>query len=192
MKNTAIGYFKIPVSVTLIITGCWFLGQSAYIHAKAWLAQALIENAWSNVNHGEHQAKPWSWADTWPVARLQVPRLDIDLYVLAGDSGRTLAFGPGHNFASARPGAIGHSIISAHRDTHFSFLKDLQKNDEIIIQTPDRKISYKVDSTWITHKDQASFPREDLHSNLHLVTCYPFDTMITGGSERYIVSASAQ
>ena len=114
-------------SALIIIVGLSFIGQSFYIHAKAWLAQILLEQAWNKIQQGETQVKPWPWADTWPVARLQVPSLNIDLFILAGDSARNLAFGPGHNFASAQPGEVGNSIISAHRDTHFSFFKTAER-----------------------------------------------------------------
>ena len=86
-------------------TALWHLGQASYIHAKAWLAQYLIRAAWERSLATGTTVKPWSWADTWPVARLVAPRQDADLYVLAGDSGRSLAFGPGHRFGTPAPGA---------------------------------------------------------------------------------------
>lgn len=189
MHFTKVFKFNSISTIILLLGGCWLIGQSTYIHAKAWLAQTLIEDAWIKISHGQPQTKPWPWADTWPVARLRVPRLNIDLFVLAGDSARNLAFGPGHNFASPKPGSTGNSIISAHRDTHFSFLKHLQKDDEVIIETTDTRKRFSVYSTQVVHRDRASFPADELNAQIHLVTCYPFDTMITGGPERYIVSA---
>ena len=62
----------------------WQLGQGTYIQAKAWLAQVLIKQAWARTLEGEAQAKPWPWADTWPVARISVPGRDIERYVLSG------------------------------------------------------------------------------------------------------------
>ena len=85
----------------LIGLGLWQAGESAYIEAKAWLAQDLLEDAWAKTLGGAQQVKPWSWADTWPVARLQAPDLNIDRIVLAGASGRTLAFGPAGSFETA-------------------------------------------------------------------------------------------
>ena len=76
----------------LLALGFWQLGQGAYIPAKAWLAQELMQRAWLRVNAGEDRAAPWPWADTWPVARLSATSHDVDLIVLAGGSGRTLAF----------------------------------------------------------------------------------------------------
>ena len=97
----------------LLALGFWQLGQGAYIPAKAWLAQELMQRAWLRVTAGEDRAAPWPWADTWPVARLKALGGDIDLVVLAGGSGRTLAFGPGHLSASAMPGQVGNAVIGA-------------------------------------------------------------------------------
>src|SRR5882762_7872122 len=80
----------------LVALGTWELGRGAWIQAKAWLAQSLIAHAWTRTLSGERQAKPWPWADTWPVARLTVPRLGIERYVLAGADGAAMAFAPGH------------------------------------------------------------------------------------------------
>lgn len=181
---------KKVILLLLILSGCWFVGQSFYIHAKALLAQQLLEHAWKDIQSGQSKSKPWPWADTWPVARLQVPEQDIDLIVLAGDSGRTLAFGPGHNFASSMPGQLGNSLISAHRDTHFEFLQQLNTGDIILLETADKKRSqFRVESSRITDNQKVFFPANEQNAYLHLVTCYPFNTLANGGDERYIVSA---
>ena len=135
-------------------------------------------------------SKPWPWADTWPVARLTVPRLKIDLIVLAGDNGRTLAFGPGHRFSSAAPGEKGSSLISAHRDTHFNFLQYLKPGDNIFIETAQAEnLLFTVTTTQVVEMDNARFINDPLNAYIHLATCYPFNSVIPGGSMRYIVSA---
>src|SRR5258708_13003664 len=75
----------------LVALGTWELGRGAWIQAKAWLAQSLIAHAWTRTLSGERQAKPWPWADTWPVARLTRPRLPLDPYVLPRPHAPTLA-----------------------------------------------------------------------------------------------------
>jgi sortase A len=107
----------------LLGLGFWQLGQGACIPAKAWVAQELMQRAWRRAERGESRPVPWPWADTWPVARLSAKGGEIELIVLAGGSGRTLAFGPGHLSASALPGEFGNSVIAGHRDTHFQFLQ---------------------------------------------------------------------
>src|SRR5207248_2826247 len=84
------------VSAALLAGGAALFGHGAYIYAKAGLAQVLLRRAWERTLAGERDVKPWPWADTWPVARLTIPKAGTDSIVLAGASGRTLAFGPGH------------------------------------------------------------------------------------------------
>ena len=55
--------------------------------------------------------------------------------VLAGASGRTLAFGPGHVDGTPLPGEHGNAVVSGHRDTHFAFLRDLRCGDVLEVQT---------------------------------------------------------
>lgn len=171
----------------------WQLGQGTYIQAKAWLAQVLIKQAWARTLDGETQAKPWPWADTWPVARLTVPGRDIERYVLAGANGRTIAFGPGHVFGTPLPGEAGNSVVGAHRDTHFAFLRDVRPGEEIIVE---KSVSvtrrYRVVGAEIVDKSETRVLAQRLgESRLTLITCYPFDALRAGGPQRYVVTAKA-
>jgi sortase A len=70
-------------ALLLAVASAIHLGQGAYIYAKAQLAQVLLERAWQRALAGEAAPKPWPWADTWPVARLEAPALGVDLFVCA-------------------------------------------------------------------------------------------------------------
>lgn len=188
MNRKRLGY--VLLIAALVIAGTWQIGQGLYIHAKALLAQELLENAWLKTRNGEQRATPWPWADTWPVARLSVPSQNISLIVLAGDSGRTLAFGPGHNFGSATLGENGNSFVSGHRDTHFRFLEYLQPGDRVYVDTPQgQRKMYRIEQASIVEAGEAWVESEPQTSRLSLVTCYPFESIVPGGSQRYIVSA---
>jgi len=174
----------------LLCLGFWQLGQGAYIPAKAWLAQELMQRAWIRTGAGEERATPWPWADTWPVARLTAKRRDIDLIVLAGGSGRTLAFGPGHLSASALPGEIGNSIIAGHRDTHFQFLRKVEIGELLGMETArGQRYLYKVVGVDIVDSRRGSLVLDTDAAMLTLVTCYPFDALEAGGALRYVVTA---
>jgi sortase A len=173
--------------------GLWQTGGAAYIHAKAWLAQVLLETAWVETRGGAPRAKPWPWADTWPVARLSAPRLGVERIVLAGASGRTLAFGPGHLDGTAPPGAPGHSVVSGHRDTHFRFLEDLRPGDELRVERPDGDVRrYRVTAAEVLDARTATLAPGDGRPLLSLVTCWPFDAVAPGGPLRYAVFAEAE
>ena len=178
------------LALLLLALSLWQLGGAALIHAKAWLAQRLIDRSWAETLAGAEEVKPWPWADTWPVARLQVPDLDVDLYVLAGASGRTLAFGP-----AEVPGTEGlnHRILSGHRDTHFAFLRNLAEGTRFRLQNRDGIWrDYAVRGHQVLDLRDGVAARAARGPDLvTLVTCYPFDAIEPGGPLRYAVTAEA-
>src|SRR5262249_52182382 len=98
---------KIPMPrilpLLLAVIGAALFGQGAYTHAKAAVAQVLLERAFAETIASGHPVKPWSWADTTPVARIAVKRIHASAIALAGSSGQALAFGPGHVELTAEP-----------------------------------------------------------------------------------------
>jgi sortase A len=175
--------------VALLLLAAWQLGEGAYLQGKAWLAQQLLRGAWQETRRSGDRIAPWPWADTWPVARLEVPRLGIDQIVLADTSGRTLAFGPGYLNGSAPVGEHGNTVLSGHRDTHFRFLQELRRNDLLHLTLPDRRqTAYQVyDLGVVDARDGVLIQQE--RRELTLTTCYPFDALLPGGSARYVVAA---
>ena len=174
----------------LMLAGVWQIAQGAYIHAKAQFAQYLMRKSWDKSLAGAKQVKPWPWADTWPVARLEVPRLGVDQFTLAGASGRTLAFGSGHLTGTALPGDPGNTVLSGHRDTHFKFLQHLQLGDEIVI-TVASGMQYRYEvagATVVNHKDMRVTMGSE-NRQLTLITCYPFRSIAPNGDKRYVVIA---
>lgn len=177
--------------ILCLAAGVWQFGQGLYIHAKARLAQYLIAGAWARTLAGEQAVKPWPWADTWPVARLQAA--GQSLYVLAGSDGRAIAFGPGHMHGTPLPGTAGNSVIGGHRDTHFALLRELRVGDAMAVQRADGGWQrYRVQVTQVVDKAAMQVTRNDGATRLTLVTCWPFDAVRAGGPQRYVVTAMAE
>jgi sortase A len=174
----------------LALAGLILFGQGAYIHAKAALAQVLLQRAFANTLATGHEAKPWSWADTWPVARIEVKRIHASAIVLAGSSGQALAFGPGHVELTAEAGERGVAVYSAHRDTHFRFLRDIVIGDEIdIVRGDGRTFRYRADNTSIVRFDASGIDALTDGYELVLSTCWAFDSL-TSGPDRYLLHAT--
>ena len=174
----------------LLLLGGWQIGGGLWIYAKAALAQALIKQAWANRLSGDGSEKPWPWADTTPVARLVVPTRGIDQIVLAGASGRTLAFGPGHMDGTSAPGEAGLAVITGHRDTHFRFLKDLARGDELLLtDAAGVRHRYHVSDGRVIDSTTTGLSLDGTAAQVALVTCYPFDAVRPGGPLRYVVFA---
>jgi len=177
------------MAAALAIAGVVLIGQGVWIHAKAVLAQILLQRAFAQTLATGADVKPWSWADTWPVARVEVPRLHKSAIVLAGSSGQALAFGPGQVERTPQAGERGTAIYSAHRDTHFDFLGDVAIGDEIGVTRRDGKVfRFRVVRTSVVRWDASGIdPQADGHQ-LVLVTCWPLDATLSGPL-RYLVHA---
>lgn len=178
-------------ALLLAAAGLWQFGGGLWIYGKAWAAQILIARAWDEGMNTGVTPPPWPWADTQPVARLEVPALGIDEIVLAGASGRTLAFGPGHLDGTALPGRPGLSVVSGHRDTHFRFLQRVRRGTLIRVERPDGTWQdYRVGETRVVNvADTSILPSATGRPRLLLTTCYPFDAIAPGGPLRYLVLA---
>ncbi len=181
-------------ALLLLAAGAWFLGDAAWMKGKAVLAQVLIQRAWAaNVDGGTARERPWSWADTTPVGRLEFVRQRRSMIVLAGDAGRVLAFGPGHRTGSALPGKTGNSVISAHRDTHFAVLEDARIGDLVRVENIEgQTVTYRIDGLDVVDEHDLSVTEQRGIDQLTLVTCWPFNAIAPGGPWRYIVTASRQ
>lgn len=175
---------------TLAAVGLALAVQGVWIPAKAGVAQVLLHRAWERAGTGESRPAPWPGADTWPVARLTAPIRGRTVYVLAGASGRTLAFGPGHVAGTARPGTLGNAALAGHRDTHFAFLKELEPGEPLVVETPDGAVHrYRVTGARVLHESDTWVLDPVPAKVLTLITCHPFDAVIPGGAMRYVVRA---
>ncbi len=159
--------------------------HAAWIPLKAELAQVLLQRSWEKQQDGEDM-RPWPWADTHAIAKLQVPRLAIEQIVLEGSSGRNLAFGPTLAENSLR---MQDWIINGHRDTHFRFLQELKTGDQLRLETAAGLQTFRVDTLEIIDSRDYELVLEPGLLRLSLVTCYPFDAATVGGPLRYVVTA---
>ncbi|WP_328185302.1 class GN sortase [Marinobacter sp. OP 3.4] len=176
----------VTLSAGLLLAGLW-------IPFKAVVAQELLSLAWARTQASQVESRPWPWADTWPVARLQLPGEKSALVVLSGGHGESLAFGPGQVKGPELGGRPQSPVVIAgHRDTHFRPLKDVRQDQEIRLQFADgvwRR--YRVDSLRIVDSRQEQLDLDRYTRNsLVLVTCYPFDSLNANGPLRFVVEAS--
>jgi len=174
----------------LSVCAVYFLASAFYIPVKAVIAQNLLHSAWQHTLAGEVEVKPWPWADSWPIARLRVPALEIDQIVLAGDQGSNLAFAPGQRVQSFSDKLSGLTMISAHRDTHFKFLRNLKLGQKIELQNEFGDVDvYQIEDLQIIDSGKMGIRTPEQGHWLTLVTCYPFNAINNSGPLRYVVFA---
>jgi len=170
----------------LLAVAVWQITAATGVHAKAWLGQVLLERAWSRSLASEQPVAPWPDAISYPVARLQVPALEIDHLVLKGADTPVLAWGPGMEV-----GPSGHRIIAAHRDTHFRFLDRLNEGERVQLDLVGgdiehwRVVDQRVVDARITDINLAASGDQ-----MTWVTCWPLDAIEAGGPFRLLVTLS--
>ena len=176
--------------LALVALGLWQVASAGWIHAKAIVAQHLIASAWTQARGGGVARRPWPWADMRPIARLTVPHRGVELYILDSVSPRSLAFGPAHVSGTASPGSWGNTVIVAHRDTHFSFLRSLALEEEIDVElATGAHAHYRVRQVTVVDKGETRVLDSADSPQLTLITCYPFDAVQPGTRLRYVVIA---
>ncbi len=177
------------VSALLMLASLMFFGHSIWIFAKAQVAQVLLERAFSESIISGKPVKAWSWADTYPVARIKIDRIGAEAIVLKGSSGEAMAFGPALVNETSRPGTRGTSVMAAHRDTHFSFLRNVKIGDQIEVTRDDGLVfNYRAVNMRVVDWNKSGIDAHEAGFHLVLATCYPFDA-ITHGPQRYVVEA---
>lgn len=174
------------------LAGIAVMGVAAVTPAKAWLGQHLLDRAWVQTIQTGQPAKPWSWSDFVPVARVAVPRLGVSSVVLDQSSGAAMAWGPGHVTGTAHLGGPGLAAIAGHRDTHLAFLANVQVGDRVQLTTgPGADRVYRVTQAMVVDSRTWRFPsRFDGGSTLALATCWPFGAT-SDGPLRFVVIAEA-
>ncbi|KEO88029.1 hypothetical protein EH30_01245 [Erythrobacter sp. JL475] len=166
----------------LLLSGAALTAKALYIPIKAEVAQVLLNRAFDQSLATGTPVKPWSWADTAPMARITVPRLGASDVVLSGGSGEAMAFGP---TAMVDDPARRVTILAAHRDTHFLFVRDLMAGDQILMERIDgTRARYRVTGFETLRWDEFSYPADGGEGVLALTTCFPFDTHTPGPLRR--------
>jgi sortase A len=128
-------------------------------------------------------------------------------YILAGASGRNLAFGLAHMLQTASLGSPGNAAVAGHRDTHFDVLKQAKIGDLVYLtsrspnttqtagsnryaKTSHLKQAYRVTSVKIVDQHNLDvLDSNESKTSITLITCYPFDSIQPNPILRYIVKA---
>jgi sortase A len=123
-----------------------------------------------------------------PVARLEIPAINVDKVVVSGVDAGDLRRGPGHYLSTPLPGEIGNAGIAGHRTTAgapFGDLDKLQPGDEIITTTQGGRFRFLVVRTKIVGPNDVTVLAPTTDVRLTLTTCHPrYST-----AERLIVTA---
>lgn len=187
-------FLRFLLVLVLLAGGC-LTSRALYLHAKSQLAGILIRRAWQeSVQKGESRP-PWPWADTHPVARLRIPRLNYDEIALDAATPRTLAFGPARLLSGAGLGEPGNLVLAGHRTSWFLPLEAIAAGDSIELEWFDARRgrllerTYTVNAIRVVVPEDVSLLAPTSDDALTLVTCYPFGRS-PHSPQRFVVRAS--
>lgn len=181
------------LAALILIAGICLTCRALYLHAKAELAGILIRRAWKQSLESGQAHAPWPWADTHPIARLQIPRLGYDEMVLEGASPRNLAFGPARLFSGAQLGESGNLVLAGHRTSWFKPLEGIGQDDTIQVEWFDshrqlHQRTYSVSEIRVVDPQDVTLLAPTSQEALTLITCYPFGRS-PYSPQRFIVRA---
>src|SRR5262249_21622524 len=107
------------------------------------------------------------------LTRLQIPKIKLDAMVVEGVSGRQLAKGPGHLEETAMPGEAGNAVITAHRDTFFRHIFELNEGDEIVGRRGSQSFPFQVTGKKGVEPDHISLLTPTPDAQPPPIPCHP-------------------
>ena len=123
------------------------------------------------------------------IARIRIPRLDLNLVVVNGTSVSDLRRGPGRHLETYMPGEHQLVYIAGHRTTYgapFGDINELKAGDTITLELPYATIVYRVTRHRIVDDNDVSVLESPHHEQLVLQACHPRFF----ASQRYLVYAT--
>ncbi len=119
---------------------------------------------------------------------LKISNFEKRIPIHIGIDNNTLNKGLGLDKLTHTPGEIGNSVIYGHRENILWNLKYVNIGDELLIETIDNELKYKIFDLQVVSPDDPYIEAESEESIITLVTCYPFIYM-GPTPERFVVKA---
>src|SRR5579864_1086352 len=155
-----------------IAIGLALLGYVGYEYAAMHFEQQSLNQQWERQNAAAtSSAYPTPAVDE--LTRLSIPKIGLDAVIVEGTSYRQLKIAPGHIKGTSVPGENGNSVISAHRDTFFRHIYELQKGDDVLVRRSGRVYRFEVTGKKVIGPDDVSILKPTPDTELTLLTCYP-------------------
>jgi len=183
----------------LVMAGAAALGWCAFImtdasivqrHARETLASTpRVRTSSSTRSSSTSSSAPSGLARGTPLAELSISRVGLSAVVLHGSDAHTLRLGLGHIENTPLPGESGNVAIAGHRDSFFRPLRNVQVGDDILLDTPEARVHYRVSSVRVVSSSEVSVIAPTRDATLTLVTCYPF-WFIGQAPDRFVVRAT--
>lgn len=157
------------VGLMLIVAGAALLAFVGVQYGQMFAAQHRMAREWQNQN----QSGVISRAADDGLVKLIIPKIGLKAMVVEGTSRHQLLLGPGHMQETPAPGEPGNSVITAHRDTFFRHIYELNQGDVIEVHRGGKIYRYQVTGKRVTNPEDLSVLRQSQDKRLTLITCHP-------------------
>jgi sortase A len=122
------------------------------------------------------------------IGRIRIPSIGASFVVVYGTDTADLEKGPGLYPRTSFPGIPGTTAIAGHRTTYlapFRNIDDLGRDDEIVLDMPYARLTYRVEKHLIVDPTDVWVTRKVDHDRLVLSACHP----LYSAAKRIIVFA---
>jgi LPXTG-site transpeptidase (sortase) family protein len=160
---------RVLLGPALIVAGAALLVYVGTQYSRMYAEQHRLAKQWQQQN--EPGATPAPADDG--LTKLVIPKINLDAIVVEGTTRRQLLLGPGHMRETPAPGEVGNSVITAHRDTFFRHIYELNKGDILEVRRSGKTYTYEVTGKKVTDPEDLSVLRSSKDKRLTLITCYP-------------------
>ncbi len=157
--------FRIASGIALIVAGALLASFPYFTDVRYTVAQS------SMAASATGQTMPGK-----AVARLIVPAIALDAFVMEGTTAEVLNQAPGHYPATPLPGEQGNSAIAGHRTMYghpFRRLDELKAGEEIVTYTNATRARYKVVSVTVVAPTSVGVAGPTADDRITLTTCNP-------------------
>lgn len=165
------------LSSVLLLVGVALLVYVGVQYGSMFREQKRLAREWQeqqqNPEQQQNAAAGHPGVPSLSLTRLTIPKIDLDSIVVEGTNRHALLLGPGHMEDTAAPGQPGNSVITAHRDTFFRHIYELDKGDPILVQRGGKTYEYEVTGKKVVDPEDLSVVRASKDARLTLITCYP-------------------
>ncbi len=174
--------------IGLLAVAAALLGYGAFVVSDIWIYQRH-ESRILDVPHPRLAPQSSTALVTGELlGRIEIPRLALSVIVSEGTDEATLRRAAGHIEGTQMPGKPGNVGLAGHRDTLFRPLRNIRRDDVIVLTTLQGLYRYRVVSTKVVSPYDVAVLHPDSHEILTLVTCYPF-YFVGPAPDRFIVRA---
>ena len=161
------------LALFLLLTGLGLLLYVGSQYGMMFREQRRLQVEWQKQAVQPASAPASSANATDTLTRLEIPKINLDAVIVEGTRRRQLAVAPGHLPGTPAPGDSGNAVVTAHRDTFFRHIYELEKGDMILVQRSGKTFTFEVTGKKIVDPDDLSVIRPSDDARLTLITCYP-------------------